>query len=43
MNEVLTTEEYNELSLKISEDKEDPEDVAQAFLEDEGLLRHWLD
>jgi osmoprotectant transport system substrate-binding protein len=38
VNEVLTTEVYNELSLRISEEREDPEDVAQTFLEEKGLL-----
>jgi osmoprotectant transport system substrate-binding protein len=38
VNEVLTTEVYNELSLRISEDREDPEDIAQSWLEEQGLL-----
>jgi osmoprotectant transport system substrate-binding protein len=33
----LTTKAYNEMSLAVTEDKEDPADVAATFLEDNGL------
>ena len=33
----MTTKAYNDMSLAISEDKEDPEDAAAAFLEAAGL------
>jgi osmoprotectant transport system substrate-binding protein len=38
VSEKLTTEELVELNLMVSNDKEDPEDVARGWLEDEGLL-----
>ena len=37
MSAKLTTAAYNTMSLAISEDKEDPADVAAAFLEKNGL------
>jgi osmoprotectant transport system substrate-binding protein len=38
ISEKLTTDELVELNLAVSNDKEDPEDVARGWLEDEGLL-----
>jgi osmoprotectant transport system substrate-binding protein len=38
VNDKLTTEAYNEMALKVFNDKEDPADVVQAWLEDEGLI-----
>jgi osmoprotectant transport system substrate-binding protein len=34
----LDTDKLTELNLKVDQDREDPEDVARAFLEEEGLL-----
>ena len=34
----LTTEKLTELNGRVAVDREKPEDVAQAFLEQEGLL-----
>jgi len=34
----LDTDKLTELNLKVDQDREDPEDVARAFLEEEGLI-----
>ena len=39
MNEKLTLDEYNTMALAVFNDKEDPSDVAGAFLERDGLTR----
>lgn len=38
VSETLTTENMTELNAKVELDKEEPADVAQEFLEDEGLI-----
>ena len=38
LSEKLTTDELSELNRQVDEDKKDPEDVAQAWLKDQGLL-----
>lgn len=38
VSEKLTTENITELNAKVEVDKEEPEDVAKEFLEDEGLI-----
>ena len=37
VNAALTTSEYNKLALQVQNDKQDPKDVAAAFLKDKGL------
>ncbi|GAB2980094.1 ABC transporter substrate-binding protein [Saccharothrix stipae] len=37
LNEKLTTEELTELDAKVDNDKEDPDDVAEAWLKEQGL------
>jgi osmoprotectant transport system substrate-binding protein len=36
--ETLSTEDLIELNAQVSVERQKPEDVAQAYLEDEGLL-----
>jgi osmoprotectant transport system substrate-binding protein len=38
VNEKLTTEAYNEMALKVFNDKEDPADVVTEWLEQENLI-----
>lgn len=37
VNAALTTEEYNKLALQVQNEKQDPKDVASAFLKSKGL------
>lgn len=39
VNDKLDTKAYNEMTLKVQNDKEDPEQVAKAWLQQEGLIK----